>query len=230
MRKVCIASNMLNERSQLEGWLETVEPIADGGIFVVDGGSTDGTKEFLEENHILVITDNIIQREGYGPARNHLREMARLHFPEADWLFYIDADERIDSEDHHQLRYMKDYLIDKYDVIAFPRIDWMDLERTTAAKDWRANPDFQGRMSRLDSPLQYVRILHEQIMDSSGVYANLNNPKINHFHRSAGKEKRDYIGMVCAMLHKKDTEYGHTYPEHHKEAYYRKMLEERGGL
>lgn len=228
MRKLCIASNMLNERPQLEGWLESVKPMADGGILVVDGGSTDGTKEFLEENGVLVITDNIIQREGYGPARDHLREMAKKHFPEAHWLMFLDADERIDPEDHHRLRHLKDYLIDPYDVIAFPRIDWMDDERTAAAKDWRVFPDWQGRMTRLDSPLIYARILHEQIQGCRQIYTDLSNPKIHHFHRTAGQEKRDMVGRLCAMLHEKDKEFGHTYKKHPKEDFYYQQYKERG--
>jgi len=228
MKKLCIASNMLNERPQLESWLEVVQPIADGGVFVVDGGSTDGTKEFLEENDVLVIADDIIQREGYGPARTHLRAMAREHFPEAHWLLFLDADERIDSDEYHRLRYLKDYLIDDFDAIAFPRIDWMDEDRQAAAKDWRAFPDWQCRMTRLGSSLIYVRKLHEQVHGCKQIYNVLSNPKIHHFHRIASQEKRNFIGCICAILHEKDAEWGHTYPKHHKEDYYLKLSKERG--
>lgn len=227
MKKVVIASNFRNEIDQVDGWLESFKPLADGGMLVVDTGSTDGTVEALEKAGVTVIVDDIIQREGYGPARNHLRLEAKKHFPGAHWVAYFDADERIDPEDRHRFRFYKDCLIDAYDVIAFPRIDWLDLEKTQAAKDWKVSPDWQARMTRLNAPLYYVRRLHEQVMGCKGIFTNLMLPKINHFHRSAGQEKRDYVGKICAHLHQID-EMGKTYPEHHKEAYYRELLEKEG--
>jgi len=227
MKPLCICSNMLNEKPQLEGWLASMKPMADAGIIVVDGGSTDGTKEFLEENGVIVITDNIIQREGYGPARNHLRRMAKDHFPEAHWCAYFDADERIMKEDHHKMRFLKDYLIDFYDVIGLPRIDWLDENMTEMAKDWHINPDWQARMTRLNTGIVYVRRLHEQITGHNNISTSLQHPKINHFHRTAGQEKRDMIGKLCAKLHMED-EYKDSYPEHHKEAYYRELYLKEG--
>lgn len=219
---------MYNEIDQLQGWFENFSQIADGGIVIVDTGSQDGTQEFCRDHGAVVIEDDIIRREGYGPARNHLRAMSRKHFPDAEWMAYFDADERIDEEEFHQFHYLKDYLQDFCDVIALPRIDWMDLERTRFAKDWRVYPDYQARMSRLNCPIKYIRRLHEQITNHKQVYARLTNPKINHFHRSAGQEKRDEIGKLCAKLHMEDTEHGHTVPEHHKEAMYRELYLKEG--
>ena len=229
IRPLVIASNMLNERHQLEEWFAFVKQIADAGILIVDSGSTDGTIEYAEEQeNTIVIVSNIIQEKGYGPARNHLRAMARKHFPVAHWMCYLDGDERIDKEEFHQLRFLKDYTTAQFDVIAFPRIDWDDRERTFAHNDWRIAPDWQARMTRLDSPLLYIRKLHEQITEHKGVLTRLTNPKINHFHRSVTKEKRDLIGKLCAKLHMEDKEYGHTFPEHHKEAMYRERYLKEG--
>ena len=190
----------------------------------------------LEKAGILVVTDNIIQRKGsgggYGPARMQLRELTKKHFPRAHWMVYFDADERIDPADYHFFRWLKDYLNeDSFDVLAFPRIDWLDKEKTESANDIRVKPDFQSRMSRLDSPIRYIRPLHERCIPAKNIYANIDTcPPIHHFHRSASQEKRDQVGMVCSMLHDGDTEFGHTYPKHHKEEYYQKMLKERGGV
>jgi len=100
MKKVVICSNMLDEAdTDLTGWVANMRRLTNTGIIVVDGGSKDGTKDILEKEGCLVVTDNIIHREGYGPARNHLRALAREHFPDADWMCFFDADERVVDED-----------------------------------------------------------------------------------------------------------------------------------
>lgn len=228
MKKVVIASNMYNEIEQLPAWFDNFSQLADGGIIIVDTGSQDGTQEFCRDHGAIVVEDDIIRREGYGPARNHLRSLSRQYFKDAEWMAYFDADERIDVEEFHQFRYLKDYLQDFFDVIAFPRIDWVNLERTEWAKDWRVQPDYQARMTRIHCPIVYIRRLHEQVTQHKQIYARLTNPKINHFHRSAGQEKRDEIGKLCAKLHMEDKEHGHTVPEHHKEKMYRERYLKEG--
>lgn len=227
MKPLVIASNMYQEITSLERWFSVFKPLADGGMLIVDTGSTDGTIEFCRDHGAIVVVDDIIKREGYGPARSQLRMLTLKYYPHAEWMAYFDADETMDESDFHLLRFMKDYLVDEFDVICFPRVDWMNLERTATAKDFRIFPDYQARMSRLRSQIRYTRKLHEQIQGQRQIYARTSNPKINHFHRSASKDKRDEIGKLCAKLHMEDKEWGHTVPEHHKEAEYRdKYLKE----
>uniref|UniRef100_A0A6M3J936 Putative glycosyltransferase n=1 Tax=viral metagenome TaxID=1070528 RepID=A0A6M3J936_9ZZZZ len=227
MKKLCVASNMYNEIDQLPEWYDFVKEIADGGILVVDSGSTDGTQEWFEDHGVIIFHDDIIRREGYGPARNQLRRECKKYFPESHWCLYLDADERILPCDFHKLKWYKDYLINDYDVVALPRIDWIDKEMTKMAKDWVTNPDWQARMSRLNSPVVYIRKLHEQITGFKAIFTSLNLPKINHFHRSS-KDKRDLVGKLCAKLHAEDSEYGHTYPKHHKEEMYYEQYKKEG--
>jgi|PlaIllAssembly_1097288.scaffolds.fasta_scaffold190723_2 glycosyltransferase involved in cell wall biosynthesis len=226
MNSMIIASNMLNEIEQLPRWFEWVEKIADG-ILIVDTGSTDGTLDFAKKHGATVITDDIIQREGYGAARNQLRNLARVHFPGAHWLAYFDADETVLESDFHHWRFLRDYLDTKFDIIALPRIDWFDFEMTKAANDFHYQPDYQARMSRLGSGVEYYRKLHEMIRNYTGVFNKTTNPKINHFHRAI-QSKRDFIGKLCAKLHMEDKEFGHTLGEHPKEAHYRELLQKEG--
>ena len=229
MKPLVIASNMFNEIDQVEEWYSNMCQIADAGILIVDTGSTDGTREFFEsKDNVVFITDDIILREGYGPARNHLREMSLKHFPECHWVLYLDADERIMEEDFHTLRFLKEYLNEEFDVIALPRLNRLNKDTLDTKVDFHVHPDYQARMTRIASELRYIRKLHEQIVGHNKIYAELANPKIHHFHRSTDQKKRDYIGKVCAKLHAEDADYGGTYPEHHKEAYYRELLEKEG--
>jgi glycosyltransferase involved in cell wall biosynthesis len=229
LKKLVVASNMFNEIDQVESWYDNMVKIADGGILIVDTGSDDGTKEFFEgKEDVVFITDDIILREGYGNSRNHLRAMSRKHYPDAHWMIYLDGDERIMQDDFHKLRFLKDYLIPEYDVIALPRLNRLDKDTTATKNDYMIAPDYQARMTRLGSHLHYIRKLHENIVDYNKMYAQLNNPKIHHFHRSTDQKKRDYIGKMCAKLHTEDEEWGKSYPEHHKEAYYRDLLEKEG--
>lgn len=227
MKSLVITSNMYNEIDQIEGWVENVRNFTDEGVIVVDNGSTDGTIQKLRDLGVIVVESDIIVKEGYGPARNHLREMAKKHFPKAHWNLFLDADERLNLNEQHMLRHIKDSLSMNFDVVAFPRIDWKDKEMTEMAKDWHVYPDYQGRMTRLYSPLKYVRKLHEQISGCTAIYAELTTPKINHFHRSATQKKRDQVGRICAKLHYEDLDFGHTYPIHKKEKmYYQQYLKE----
>jgi len=233
MNKLTIASNCFNEISQCAGWYDNMIQIADGGILIVDTGSDDGTKEFFEKKieegaPVVFITDDIILREGYGNSRNHLREMTRIHYPESHWCFYLDFDERIMQEDFHKLRFLKDYLIPEYDVIALPRLNRLDKDTMATKNDYMVAPDYQARMTRLGSNLSYIRKLHEQIVDYNKMYAQLNNPKIHHFHRSTDQKKRDYIGRLCSKLHAEDEAWGKTYGPHHKEEFYYKQYQEIG--
>ena len=70
MKKLCIASNMYNEIDQLGEWFDFVLQITPH-VLVVDTGSTDGTVQYCEQRGAKVITDDIIRREGYGPAASH---------------------------------------------------------------------------------------------------------------------------------------------------------------
>ncbi len=230
MKPLVVASNMYNEIDQVEEWFKNVMQIADAGILIVDTGSTDGTDKFFMEKDapVVCITDDIIQREGYGPARNHLRLLSKQFFPQAHWMVYLDADERVDPKESHKLRFLKEYLADDYDVLAWPRLNRLSKDTDETKVNYMVAPDYQARMTRLDSPVRYIRKLHEQIVGFRGIFAELTNPKIHHHHRSTDAKKRDFIGKLCAKLHMEDDEHGNSYPEHHKEAHYRELLKKEG--
>jgi len=220
---------MQDEMPEIVEWMGMANQIADG-VIIVDSGSTDGTPDIAAELGAIIIHDKRIQTEGYGPARNYLMDMARFHFPEAEFMMFLDADERIVPADFHNLRCIKDYLSDSFDGIGFPRIDWHDREMTHAENDFHTAPDWQCRMIRLSSNARYTRKLHEQLSGIKQIYTNLNLPKINHFHRCAAPGKRDQVGVLCSKLASEEREAGGILPKHHKEDMYFEMYKKNGLL
>ena len=213
----------------MEELLNSMGQDVQDSLLVVDSGSTDGTIEFFQERDVKVIISPIIKEEGYGPARNHLRQMAGEHLRDIAWVLYLDADERVDERDYHLLRVTKDTLSDRFDVIALPRVDWIDEARTAMAKDVEVFPDFQARLTRLDSSLRYVKALHEGIENCREIYADSSFMRINHFHRSAGADKRRRVGKLCSFLHMRDEELGNPeYPMHESEPMYRELVKKEG--
>lgn len=78
-----------NEAARLEACVLACRPFADE-IVVVDGGSTDGTKE-LARSLGCVVHEN--EWPGFGPQRNFGAERAAN-----DWIFWVDADEVVGPE------------------------------------------------------------------------------------------------------------------------------------
>jgi glycosyltransferase involved in cell wall biosynthesis len=80
----------LNERDYIEDCLQSVEWADE--IYLVDSFSTDGTVELVREKYPRV---RIEQREYLGAASQKNYAIDRTTH---DWIFYIDADERVTPE------------------------------------------------------------------------------------------------------------------------------------
>jgi glycosyltransferase involved in cell wall biosynthesis len=76
-----------NEEHRLPGAIQSVQPFS-AEILVVDGGSTDRTADVAETFGARVVAN---PWPGYAAQRNFGAAQA-MH----DWIFYIDADERVD--------------------------------------------------------------------------------------------------------------------------------------
>jgi len=79
-----------NEEANIEGAMESAA-FADE-IVIIDSGSTDRTKE-LAEKHGAKFVSHPMDEEGFAGQRNFA-----LTQTEADWVFYLDADERVIPE------------------------------------------------------------------------------------------------------------------------------------
>lgn len=79
-----------NEAAHIGDCIDSVLPLA-AQVVVVDSGSTDGTVEIARERGVqVVVTDDW---PGFGPQKNRALDLA-VH----DWVFSIDADERMTPE------------------------------------------------------------------------------------------------------------------------------------
>jgi glycosyltransferase involved in cell wall biosynthesis len=80
-----------DEESNIEACLRTIVDWA-GAVFVVDSGSTDHTLEMVAK-----YTANVVQHpfENYSRQRNWAQNNLPLTY---DWVFHVDADERVTPE------------------------------------------------------------------------------------------------------------------------------------
>lgn len=217
-----VGANFFNEIHHLPEWFAMVKKITDEGILVVDTGSTDGTIEFCREQGAIVVIDDIVIQEGYGPAKTHLKDMIRKNFPKAKYGIYIDADERIDDEDIPALRELEKT---NYDIIEFSRKEWMDWDRSRVEFElpWKID-NRHSRMFLLSSKVHYVRRSHERPLGFESLHQS--PILIHHFRNCSSKERRDYIEKLHAKLHYEDHEYGDTYCDGRAFKYRERYLKE----
>jgi hypothetical protein len=95
-----------NAAHDLPGFLESVERFADA-VVALDDGSTDDTAAILEQHPLVHTVLRNPRRETYhgwddGANRNRLLDAARA--AGADWVLFLDTDERIPDDDAAALR------------------------------------------------------------------------------------------------------------------------------
>jgi glycosyltransferase involved in cell wall biosynthesis len=95
-----------NAARQLPDWLASVERFADA-VVALDDGSTDSTREILEQHPLVreVLTNPVrATYEGWDDLANRQRLVDAARDIGARWYLFLDADERIDASDAAALR------------------------------------------------------------------------------------------------------------------------------
>lgn len=138
-----------NEEKNLGGILSDIKGVVDE-ICVVDTGSSDGTVAVAESfgvriGHFPWVND-------FAAARNHSIELAR-----ADYLLWLDADDRIDARDRQALLTLKAMLRPQKDRVYMLKI-------LSSAEDASASLSYQTRIIPNRDRVRFAGRVHEQIL------------------------------------------------------------------
>jgi glycosyltransferase involved in cell wall biosynthesis len=104
--RIAVLVPVRNGERDLPGFLECVGGFADL-VLALDDGSTDSTRDILESSPIVAKILSNPRREtyaGWDDAENRRRLLRELDDLEADWVLFLDADERLDEADGAALR------------------------------------------------------------------------------------------------------------------------------
>lgn len=141
-----------NEENNLQACLEPVVPFVHE-IVVVDTGSTDRTRDLAAGLGARVF--DFRWREDFAAARNE-----SLHHATGDWIFWLDADDRLNTTNLDRLRELFMTLGDE------PRAFWMDTISQSTAINNSAMVTPHCRLFRRHPFIRWERRVHEQILPS----------------------------------------------------------------
>lgn len=142
-KTICLNMIVKNESNVINKCLTSVKPFIDHWI-IVDTGSTDGTQEIIRET-LKDLPGKLFERPwvDFGTNRNEALELANGC---ADYLLFIDADERWEIPPHFK---MPDLLKDQY-FISTQQPDGMTYYRAGLVKS--------------SLPWKWKGVLHEEIL------------------------------------------------------------------
>lgn len=151
---------MKNETSHVEAWLENVRSFA-SEIIVVDTGSQDGTREFLQNQVDVKLILHEWQND-FAMAKNvALQEAA------GDWLVFTDADECF-YQPENIIAYLRQVAKQSADVVFCP-IDNVDADNHNEI----INSDVVPRLIKNHVGIQYMGAVHEQLTKGSESWQNI---------------------------------------------------------
>lgn len=182
-----------NEEDRIADALASV-PWADE-IIVVDAESTDRTAAVARE-----FTDRVIVRPwpGYAAQKNFADAQASH-----EWIFSIDADERVSAELTAALLDWKSREPD-CDGYQLARLAWY-LGRWIRHSGWY--PDYQVRLYRRDRAQWRGDFVHESVHVSGGRIGKLNGDLLHYTRRSLA-EHHEVLGGYTTLAAKSDLNQG----------------------
>jgi len=156
-----------NEEANIRACLESLAWVDE--IIVVDSGSSDRTVAICRE-----FTTRVYEHDwpGFGPQKNRA-----LGYATGDWVFSIDADERVSPELGGEIR----AALDAAGPVAYemPRLSWY-CGRFIRHSGWR--PDYVVRLFSRDSGRFSDDLVHERVL-VAGRIGRLKNDLIHYSFR-----------------------------------------------
>ena len=153
-----------NEFDQIRQCLESIRWADE--IVVLDSGSTDGTVNICRE-----FTDKVFETDwpGFGPQKNRALDKAT-----GDWVFSIDADERVSPELRQEIEQAMTSM--QYQGYNIPRSSHYCGRRIRHSGWW---PDYIVRLFRRDSSRFSDSLVHEHV-EVQGPVGRLRSPLIHY--------------------------------------------------
>lgn len=147
---------MKNEKSHVEAWLYNARVFAQE-IIVVDTGSTDGTREFLDKQSDVKVFYSEWQHD-FAQAKN-----VALQEATEDWLVFTDADECF-YHPENITKYLGKLDRQSADIdVVFCPIDNIDADSNNEI----INSDVVPRLIRNHVGIKYIGTVHEQLTKGS---------------------------------------------------------------
>jgi glycosyltransferase involved in cell wall biosynthesis len=180
-----------NEAAHIVACIESVRFADD--ILVFDSYSTDNTVALAEQAGARVIQHRF---EDYAHQRNAALEAVS---GEADWVLFVDADERVTPELASQVR--EKIMLPGYAGFRIPRHNYI-FGKLTLGAGWY--PDYQTRLLRVSSAhYDLTRKVHEVVL-LDGEEGTLDHPFIHYNYRDVRqfteKQKR-YVAYDARILY-----------------------------
>ncbi len=191
MARVCAVVLTLNEQRHITACLESLTWADDRLVF--DSFSDDATPRLAREAGARVIQHPF---ENYAQQRN-----AALQRADADWVFFVDADERCTSALAEEVRQVVQS--PAHDVYAVPRHNYL-FGRLTLGAGWY--PDYQARLFRVGfADFDPLREVHE-VARHRGEMGRLRHVLIHYNYDTVAQfhaKQRRYAAFEARILFKR---------------------------
>ncbi len=188
--RICAIVLTLNEQRHIGDCLASVSWADDRLVF--DSFSTDRTAEIAEAAGARVVRNPF---ENYAQQRNAALDAVA---GAADWVFFIDADERCTPQLAQEIR--SEIAAPRHDVYSVPRHNFL-FGKLTLGAGWY--PDFQARLFRVGKAgFDPLREVHEVALFAGemgrlkNVLVHYNYDDVQQFHRKQRKYSEYDAGIL----------------------------------
>lgn len=189
-KKLSVVIITLNEEKLIGDCLQSAA-FADE-LILLDGNSTDKTIEIAKDYQTKVISQAVKEKD-WAAWHNQGKEVAQ-----GEWLFYLDADERITPELEKEI---KDIIKDgpgEFSAFAIPRLNVL-LGKEMFFGGWY--PDYQIRLFKKDKLDKWIGKLHERpVFEGQLGYLKKPIKHLTHHDLSSMVEKTNYWTLIEAKL------------------------------